>query len=313
VDELRYREAERALWRSVGIEPEERRIPLACSGGEVRVQIVGEGEPAVFIHGAPNAGSTWAPLIPHLDGVCCYLVDRPGTGLSDPFVLHDDVHGFASRFAGEVLDGLGLERSHLVGSSLGGFIALMSAAAQPERFERMVQLGCPGLVPGFQTPAFMKAMRHAPVRWLINVLPPSERAEKQLLTQIGHGASVRANKIPQAMFDWGAALQRHTDTMRNEGAMIGGLMTRHGAPPALTIPDSVLASVSSPTLFLWGEDDPFGGSAVAEHTVGLVPGAELVLLPKSTGHLPWLDDPEGIGRRATGFLVGAGDRSPGLL
>ena len=142
MDELRYREAESVLWRSVGLEPEERRIELPSSGGEIRVEVVGDGAPAVFIHGSPNAGSTWAPLIPHIEGVRCYLIDRPGTGLSDSFILRGDLHGFASLFVGEVLDGLGLERAHLVASSFGGFMALMSAAAQPERFERMVQMGC---------------------------------------------------------------------------------------------------------------------------------------------------------------------------
>ena len=148
----------------------------------------------------------------------------------------------------------------------------------------------------------MKAMGLAPVRWLMNTLPPNERVGKQMLKQIGHGASLRAGRIPQPLFDWNLAMQRYTDTMRNESEMIGGVITRGGFPPELTIPESVLGAVTAATLFLWGEDDTFGARAEAEHAVGLMPHAELTMLPNS-GHLPWLDDPENIGRRTSGFLI----------
>ena len=81
----------------------------------------------------------------------------------------------------------------------------------------------------------------------------------------------------------------------------------HGGPNAgstwalLTIPDDVFPSVSAPTLFLWGEDDPFGTAAVARHVVELMPHASLRMLPAS-GHLPWVDDPQGTGRATTAFL-----------
>ena len=100
-DEQQYREAERRLWPHVGLSPVEQRIQLAGVG--VRVQIVGDGPPVVLVHGGPNAGSTWAPVPPYLAGYRCYVIDRPGTGLSDNFVLTDDVHGFARRFMDDVL------------------------------------------------------------------------------------------------------------------------------------------------------------------------------------------------------------------
>ena len=302
MDEQRYREAERALWKFVGLEPAERRVDLPCSGGKIRVQVVGDGEPALFIHGGPNSGSTWAPVLPYLTGLRCYIVDRPGTGLSDPFVLRDDIHGFAARFGAEVLDALDLQHAHLVASSFGGFLALMSAAKTPQRFDRMVQMACPAFVPGMKTPLFMKAIGVPPLRWLMNTLPPNERVGKQVLTQIGHGKSIKAGKIPKPFFDWYLALQRDTDTMRNDSAMIAGAITRKGVRPELTIPDSVFSSVTAPTLFLWGEDDTFGGKAEAEHVVRVMPHAELVMLADS-GHLPWIDDPKLVGERTLEFLA----------
>ena len=299
-DEQRYRETERRLWEHVGLSPVEQRIQLAGVG--VRVQIVGDGPPVVLLHGSPNAGSTWAGLLPYLAGFRCYVIDRPGTGLSDDFVLTDDIHGFARKFLPGVLDGLGLERAHVVASSFGGFLALMSTAATPERTLRMVQMACPAFVPGMSPPGFMKAMSLRPVRWLMNTLPPNEAVGRRILRQIGHSASLDANRIPPIFFEWYLSLQRHTNTMRNDGEMIGRVASLRGFPPELTIPDAVLRSVTVPTLFLWGEDDPFGTAAVARHVVELMPHASLRMLPRS-GHLPWLDDPEGIGRATAAFLA----------
>ena len=165
----------------------------------------------------------------------------------------------------------------------------------------MVQMACPAFAPGMIVPGFMKGLTLRPVRWLMNALPPSERVGKGMLRQIGHGASIDAGRIPQEFFDWYLALQRHTDTMRNESETIGRSGSLRGFPPELTIPDEILAAVTTPTLFLWGEDDTFGGRDVAEHVVGLMPDARLEMRPDS-GHLPWLDDPARIGKETASFL-----------
>ena len=81
----RFRVAERRVRERLGVTPVDRRVPLS-SGGDVRVQELGEGRPVVlvFIHGAPIAGTSWADLATCLHDVRCILVDRPGCGLSDP-------------------------------------------------------------------------------------------------------------------------------------------------------------------------------------------------------------------------------------
>ncbi len=307
MNETRYREAEQNFWRSVGLEPTETRVRLEGPGVQVRVQEVGEGDPVLFIHGGPNAGSTWAPFVEHFPGFRSLLVDRPGTGLSDPYPLTlDNLFPFADGFVGEVLTALGVERAHVVASSFGGFLALRSAAADPSRMDRMVQMACPAFAPGMAMPPFMKLMTVGPIRKLLNALPPNERVGKSILRQIGHGASLDADRIPQAFFDWYLALQRHTDTMRNDGDMIGRAGSFRGFDQSLAFDEATLAKVVTPTLFLWGEDDAFGGEDVARRMISAMPNAELTMIPRS-GHLPWIDDPAGIAGASAAFLAaGAG-------
>lgn len=305
MNEGKYREAERALWRSFDRQPTEQTIALPRLGVKVRVQELGEGEPVLFIHGGPNSGSTWAPMIEHLDGYRCLIVDRPGTGLSEPYpVDRDNLAHYGSVFVGDVLDGLGVEASHVVASSFGGYLAIQSAAAEPSRIRRMVQMACPALAPGSLTPPFMRAMGFRLVRRILGALPPSERANDSILRQIGHGASLDADRIPQVFSDWYLALQQYTDTMENDGNMIGRLVSVRGFDPAMSIPDDVLGAVTAPTLFLWGADDGFGREAVARDVVGRMPNAALVMMPDS-GHLPWLDDPRFTARATQAFLASA--------
>ncbi len=90
------------------------------------------------------------------------------------------------------------------------------------------------------------------------------------------------------MFEWYLALGRHTNTMRNVGEMIGREVL--GRLDLVRLDEALLASVRVPTLFLWGEDDGFGGLDNAARITRLMPAAELVAMP-AAGHLPWLDDP----------------------
>lgn len=303
MNEAAYRQAERRLWEAVGLEPKEHRVGI--NGASVRVQEVGSGEPVLFIHGGPNAGSTWAGMLPYFEGYRALLVDRPGTGLSDTYRIGDieDFRSFARGFVNRVLSEMGVDRAHVVASSVGGYIALQSAAEHPESVYRMVQMACPAFVPGMGMPPFMRMMSLSLVRRIMDILPPNEKVGRSMLRQIGHGASLDAGVIPQVFFDWYLALQKHTDTMRNDGELIGMGGSFSGWDPTMTMSDDFLASVQTPTLFIWGEDDAFGGSDVAEHVVSIMPEAHLQMVPNS-GHLPWLDIPEAAARATAEFLSG---------
>jgi 2-hydroxy-6-oxonona-2,4-dienedioate hydrolase len=298
-DTTAYREAEAAYWATIGITPTEHQVRFAATGTAVRVQEVGEGDPVLMIHGGPNAGTTWGPLVAHLRGLRCLLVDRPGTGLSARYpITAGNLPRIGAAFVADILDGLGIARAHVVASSFGGHLALRSAAAHPDRFRRMVQMACPAMSPGETIPRFLRGLTRPSVRRIVNALPPSERAARMIFRQIGHGASLDAGRIPDAFLAWYLALQRHTDTMRNDGDLIGAVVpNRH-----LTgLTGDLLRDVAVPTLFWWGADDTFGGEEVARHLVDLLPDAQLTMVPQA-GHLPWLDDPEAAAEATSAFL-----------
>lgn len=303
--EAQYRVAEKALWDSEGLRPKEHFVDLGRIGTRVRVQEIGEGSPVLFLHGGPNSGSTWAQLVGRLDGFRCLVLDRPGTGLSADYAMRGEDHGvYTSYLVADVLDALDIDRAHVVASSFGGYCALLGAVATPERFDRMVQMACPAMLPGQQLPGFMKAVMIPGLRKLIAALPPTKKSQESTLRQIGHGKSIDAGTLSETHGDWYMALMKHTKTMRNEFDMIYRARGRGGGfEPSYTLDADTLARVRVPTHFLWGSDDTFGGESVARWVVVAMPHATLEVLPDA-GHLPWLDDPAYVGAETARFLRG---------
>jgi len=298
----RYRQAERALWSHYGVTPRERFLDLAKPTVRVRVQEVGEGSPLLFIHGGPNAGSTWAPLAARMSDFHCLLLDRPGSGLSESFDQRQPaLRSLLTDAMVSVLDALELPKVDLVVSSFGGFLALDLARIHPERVGRMVQLGCPAFLPGMKIPIFMRLLTIPPVARLIGKQKPTVAASKNILRQIGHGASLDANRIPEVFLAWYMSLMADTDTMANEVSGIQQAMTWRGPRPQSNITWEQLRQVRTPTAFFWGSEDAFGDVALARRVVEIMPNATLEVLPGG-GHLPWLDDPDAVARHARAFL-----------
>jgi pimeloyl-ACP methyl ester carboxylesterase len=292
MDEARYRTAERRLWAALGVEPRDRTLDLKGTRATVRVQEVGEGPPIVFVHGANSSGASWAALAARLPGFRCILLDRPGTGLSrrlDPPLGIETLPAFADALIVDVLDALGIDAAHLAATSFGGYVALRTAAAHPDRIDRMVLFSWSAGLPVDRLPAFMRLMTLPGVGRLATALPQNERSVRRIFRGLGHGAALDDGRITPEDIGCFLALVRHTDTMRNEVAMGRALIRPVGGLEKMRLPDSLLESVRTPTYLLWGENDPFGGADVAETVARRLPNAELEVLA-GAGHAPWLDD-----------------------
>src|SRR5260370_14135676 len=87
-------------------------------------------------------GDMWAAQADHFGtGHEVILVDPPGFGesqkLTAPFTFED-----CARCIVDILDGLGLQRTHFVGNSWGGMIGATFAATYPERIGSAVLMNC---------------------------------------------------------------------------------------------------------------------------------------------------------------------------
>lgn len=302
-----YVEAERQLWEHVGVRPLERFVKLP-SGGDVRVQEVGDGPPFVLLHGGSISGTSWATLAAALDGVRCILIDRPGCGLSEPIVggpVRDlgAVQRYADRLLVDLLDALELETAAVGATSYGGLFAFRGAAAKPERITKLIEYGWLMGAPSEGAPLTARLGAVPGLQALMTRIPMSRRMVKGALRQFGLGRAIESGAMDDVMLNWAHALLRHTNTLANDVRSSPQVFTPiRGQNVDLHLGDDVLSKVTMPVLFLWGEDDPNGGADVARSFAPRLPNAELVIVPRAE-HAPWLDDLETCVSRSRAFLL----------
>lgn len=96
------------------------------------------GPRVIALHGWLDNALSFAPMLPHLDGLDLACLDFPGHGDSPPRAdaarYHFDDYVFDVLAAA---DALGWDTFHLLGHSLGGAVASVLAAACPERVESL--------------------------------------------------------------------------------------------------------------------------------------------------------------------------------
>lgn len=116
----------------------------------VHYEVAGEGPAVVLIHGLSGSGRWWMYNIPTLaQRYRVYNVDVVGFGHSrgQRLVLRD-----AGKWLAEWLQVTGITQTHLVGHSMGGYIATEVAAAAPDVVQKLVLVDAlvlpmgPGLV-----------------------------------------------------------------------------------------------------------------------------------------------------------------------
>jgi pimeloyl-ACP methyl ester carboxylesterase len=305
-DLQQFLDAEERVWSSLGVQPKDRRVALP-SGAGVRVQEVGDGQPLIFIHGGSVGGTSWAHLAVRLEGVRCILIDRPGCALSDP-VPGDpprsiaEIHTHADGFLPDLLDALELEHAAIAASSYGGFFAVRGAAAAPQRVTKLVEYSWLVGAPSEAAPLTVRIGALPGMQALMTRIPMTRSMVKGALSQFGMGKAIESGAFDDLMLDWVHALMRHTETLANDVRSLPKVFTPiRGQNPDVLHADEVLAKLNMPALFLWGEEDPNGGAAVARQFAPRLPDAELVVIPGAE-HAPWLDDMETCVTHTQAFL-----------
>ncbi len=142
--EATFRTRAAVLWDRAKRQPE--AIDVATQFGSTRAyRWSGSGPPLVLLHGMTDTSVRWIPFAEALDGHDVYAIDVMGeTGHSS----HDIGFTSAADYAvwlDETLDALGITQPHIVGYSLGGYIAF-SYAMRPGSVRSLIGFDPVGVV-----------------------------------------------------------------------------------------------------------------------------------------------------------------------
>jgi pimeloyl-ACP methyl ester carboxylesterase len=230
------------------------------SHGRTRYLESGEGPPVLLLHGAgfvPGADA-WRVTIPAL--ATRYRVIAPdalGWGPGDQLDL-DYSFGYMVDALRELQDALGLERTHVVGHSMGGWLASLLAYESPERVDSLVLVASGGLLT-------------RPLASMENWQPPSAEAIGASLAGLAAGG---VDVAPlQARWTALAADRSRTDGFRRIMVNMGVGATRSRYNTERRLPH-----IPNRTLVVWGSDDAVNPPELASRTAELIPDAHLVLL-----------------------------------
>ncbi len=124
------------------------RLQATTSGHHYQVEIVGAGRPLLLLHGFSGAGGTWQPVAKKLaSGWRVIMLDMLGHGASaSPAMVECYRMPAVAADIADLLDQLETKRTHLLGYSMGGRLALYLALRYPARFESLIlESAAPGL------------------------------------------------------------------------------------------------------------------------------------------------------------------------
>ena len=118
------------------------------NGIRICYDIKGEGDSVILIHGFSDRKEHWRAQVGALSQHFKVIrMDNRGAGKSDRPEGEYTMELYASDIAG-LMDYLGIDRSHIIGHSLGGMIAQNFAILYPEKVEKLILINTiPGLKP----------------------------------------------------------------------------------------------------------------------------------------------------------------------
>lgn len=221
----------------------------------------GDASSVIFLHGGVINRHMWLPVMEELsEAYDCIAVDLPGHGaLRDTSFTMD----LARQRVLSVMDELALSRASMVGLSLGGYVALDAAAAQPARVDGLVISGATVVYTGWDAMSTR----------LFGLIFPlvARRAEKAFSEKL------------QADFD-----PRHTKEILETG-----LSMRGGGQALRRLPGvdfgARLRDIAMPIVIANGErDDP--NRASEDHFIGMHPDAKVMMI-EDAGHACAIQQP----------------------
>jgi 4,5:9,10-diseco-3-hydroxy-5,9,17-trioxoandrosta-1(10),2-diene-4-oate hydrolase len=241
-----------------------KRHDITIGESNIRYYEAGDGPPVLLLHGAGATARLWKPQIDGMSSTFRVIApDLPGFGGSD-MVDYVNAVGDYSKFVHDFMGALDITSAHIVGSSMGGWIAGWFAADFPERVKRLILISPAGL--------------H------FDEMPPMS------LNDIIAGIRAAVESLGE---EAGREFEPNARTLID-------LQESGGFEPDLIFG---LSGIKSQTLILWGEHDPVIPPEYAGAFMEGIEGS-VVKLVKGTGHVPHTEAPGSVNAVIAQFLMG---------
>lgn len=244
----------------------------------------------LLVHGFAGDKDNWSMIAPYLTRDYHVIApDLPGFGENErnPDLAYD-LQAQTARLKA-FADTLGLQRPHVAGNSMGGWIALRYAIDYPVALATLTLLDNAG-VNGANESELQKQAANEDYNPLI--LSNLEDADR-LVAMVVHKPPYIPSRLKPVLYADGLKYRDQLDT-------IFWIIATEGRDHPL---NDRLGEVKVPTLIIWGRHDQLlDVSCVPVLEAGIAGSISHIM--EHVGHVPMIEDPKGTAAVMKGFLAG---------
>jgi pimeloyl-ACP methyl ester carboxylesterase len=269
----------------------------------MHVERFGHGGTAVIlIHGFGTSSFLWRNVAPSITeaGHTAYAIDLFGHGESDRPADADFGISAQSEYLDAAMTALRVARGIVVGVDIGGDVALRLAATRPERVEKLVLVNTPAFdeLPARDITQMQRSTAKFAFRTTRGVLGAAPLIEGVLKGSVADPETHMPVKL----------IARYLAPFAGRDG-VNHLLTLASSITADDLEDVDLKTIHVPALVIWGEQDPWTDTKMADRLVNALPDGRLVRLP-GIGRLVPEETPERMNslllefmkRRAVAYL-----------
>lgn len=251
---------------------------ISVAGRRTQLLRGGKGRPLVYLHSI--VGETiWLPFHQGLSREFEVIAPAsPGFAMSEDAEGSDDIEDVVFHYL-DLFAELGLERFHLVGASLGGWIAAEFALRYPERIDHLVLANACGL-------------------WLDEPPAPATSLNDQDVATLRQSMLADPTSfLGELLFPEDNSIERIGGEVRTSSK---GIWSRSLHSARL---HARLHRITAPTLVLWGANDSLYPPRYAQAFHEVIAGSKVQLIEKC-GHLPMFEQEPKFVAAVARFLHG---------
>jgi len=230
-------------------------------------EVHGEGLPLLLISGLGNDLSSWALQIPDL--AKRYRVisfDNRGSGRTDAPDLPYSIRMMAEDTAG-LMDALGIEKAHVLGVSMGGYITQELAIRHPDRVRSLV----------------LATTSVGPYLLKISILQTWAREALAGMSPMTLFQIMLPFMFNDSCFEDPEVVEMAVGTIAGHSSTPPHILARQMTACAEHDARDRIGEITAPTLVLAGKEDPFVPFSLSQELAASIPGARLRVL-EGGGH-----------------------------
>ena len=251
------------------------------------------GDPAkpllLLVHGFSGDKDNWSMIAPYLTRDYHVIApDLPGFGENErnPELAYD-IEAQTRRLK-EFSDALGLDRPHIAGNSMGGWIALRYALDYPDALASLILIDNAGVLGADESDLQKQAVEGEGSPLVLASLEDADR----LVAMVVHKPPFIPQRLKPALYADGLRYRDQLDT-------IFWIIANEARDHPL---NDRLGEVKVPTLILWGRHDRIiDVSCVPVLEAGIAGSSSHIM--EHVGHVPMVEDPKGTAEVMKGFLA----------